>query len=453
MKLATSYVKWVQKYLPSPMVIALLLTVLTFILALLFTTSNQNGANRIIEIAHFWETGFWELLTFTIQMMLMLVLGHTLALSKAADRLIRLVTHQCTSNAKAVVLVTLFSLLMGYVNWGCGLIFGAILAYKVGLHAKEKNISINYPLVVACGYTSLMVWHGGLSGSAPLDVAKLGHNLESVIGVVPISETIFAPANIAVFWGCIILLPLAALLISRLHSSSAIGLPDQVFASNPETTQPASSNHTLADRLDNKVSIGLIFGSMILLLAIISFLENENKWMYFNLNSINFILFGLSLLLHRSITSFSMATEEAIKGSTSILIQFPLYAGIMGILKYSGLLVVVAQFFVDHSTTETFPFFAFLSSALVNIFVPSGGAQWQVQGPILVEAAQHLGVPINKTIMSLAYGDQLTNMLQPFWALPLLGITKLKAKDILPYSMLFMLFGFVIYTVALFFIW
>jgi short-chain fatty acids transporter len=144
------------------------------------------------------------------------------------------------------------------------------------------------------------------------------------------------------------------------------------------------------------------------------------------------------------------ASEQAITGSTGILIQFPLYAGIMGIMKYTGLLEVFAHFFIDNSTAQSFPFFAYLSSAVVNVLVPSGGGQWQVQGPILVEAAQHLGVSMPKTVMALVYGDQITNMLQPFWALPLLGITRLKAKDILPYSMLFMLVGGALFLTILY---
>ena len=143
------------------------------------------------------------------------------------------------------------------------------------------------------------------------------------------------------------------------------------------------------------------------------------------------------------------AIKEAIGGSVGIIIQFPLYAGIMGIMKYSGLAAGVSYAFVNISTDLTLPIYAFLSAGIVNIFVPSGGGQWAVQGPIVVEAAQALNVPIQKVVMALAYGDQLTNMLQPFWALPLLGITQLKAKDILPYSGIILLVGLVIFITTL----
>ncbi|MDC1363249.1 TIGR00366 family protein, partial [Flavobacteriaceae bacterium] len=147
--------------------------------------------------------------------------------------------------------------------------------------------------------------------------------------------------------------------------------------------------------------------------------------------------------------NFLHALEEAIKGATGILIQFPLYFGIMGIMRESGMVVDISDFFVSISTTQTLPIFTFISAGLVNIFVPSGGGQWAIQGPIVIESALKLGVGLPKAIMALSYGDQITNMLQPFWALPLLGITKLKAREILPYTLLLMLLGSTVYIVGL----
>ena len=160
-------------------------------------------------------------------------------------------------------------------------------------------------------------------------------------------------------------------------------------------------------------------------------------------------LFGLAILLHRSFFQFLEAVDEAITGSAGILIQFPLYFGIMGIMRSSGLVGEISDFFVSISTATTYPIFTFFSAGIVNVFVPSGGGQWAVQGPIIVQAANDLGLSLPKSIMALAYGDQLTNMLQPFWALPLLGITGLKAKDILPYTLFLMLIGALIFISAL----
>ena len=123
--------------------------------------------------------------------------------------------------------------------------------------------------------------------------------------------------------------------------------------------------------------------------------------------------------------------------------------GIMGIMKSSGMVVMISDFFSSIATATTLPIYTFFSAGLVNLFVPSGGGQWAIQGPIVIESALKLGVPLPKAIMALAYGDQITNMLQPFWALPLLGITKLKAKEILPYTLILMVVGIVVYILAL----
>ncbi|MCB0733851.1 MAG: short-chain fatty acid transporter [Flavobacteriales bacterium] len=435
-----SYLKFVQRVLPSPLTIAVVLTALTAVLALVFTQDNS-----IVDVGMAWQKGFWELLSFTMQMMIMLVLGHTLALSKPSGLLIDWITSRCTSSSAAVVMVSLFSVIAGLVNWGLGLIFGAILARKVGEHCRRQHIRVSYGLLGTCGYLSLLVWHGGLSGSAPLTVAKAGHSMEALMGVVPVSSTLLAMPNILASIGVLIALPLTAHILNRLiKPSKSDGLPK--LSGKPSAPKKAKG----AERLDHTSLLGIALGLMMLGLAFREMLQTDNALGYFNLDTINFILFGFALLFHGSLFSFTQAAERAIRGTTGILIQFPLYAGIMGIMKYSGLLLVFAEFFTEISTAQSFPFFAYLSSSIVNILVPSGGGQWQVQGPILLEAAKTLGVNPSKVVMALAYGDQLTNMLQPFWALPLLGITGLKAKHILPYSALFMLLAGSIYLLVLY---
>jgi short-chain fatty acids transporter len=156
------------------------------------------------------------------------------------------------------------------------------------------------------------------------------------------------------------------------------------------------------------------------------------------LNQVNAIMFGIGLILHASPTAYVRAVEHAARGCAGIIVQFPLYAGVMGIMAASGMLAMAATYATDHSTPSSLPLMTFVSAAIVNLFVPSGGGQWAVQGPIALQAGVEQGVPVGKMIMSVAYGDQLTNMLQPFWALPLLAITGVKAKDIVGYTALLM---------------
>ena len=162
------------------------------------------------------------------------------------------------------------------------------------------------------------------------------------------------------------------------------------------------------------------------------------------LNSLNMIFLMVGLLLQKNPANYLRALNEAIKSTTGIVLQFPLYAGIMGMMVSSGLAVSISEWFIGISTADTFTLFTFLSAGIVNFFVPSGGGQWAVQAPIVIPAAQALGVPLNHVAMAVAFGDAWTNMVQPFWALPLLGIVGLGIKDIMGYCTVILLWsGFV----------
>jgi short-chain fatty acids transporter len=195
---------------------------------------------------------------------------------------------------------------------------------------------------------------------------------------------------------------------------------------------------------DDRQYIGLFFGIVLIIGVFSSGISN------LSINQVNLILFGLGLILYPNLSQFTKAVSSSIGVSTGIMIQFPIYAGIMGLMKYSGLVMLFTNSIIEISTVQTFPFYSFISAAVINFFVPSGGGQWAVQGPILVEAAQNLGVSIPKTIMALAYGDQLTNMIQPFWAIPLLSITGVKAKSIIPYTFVVMLVGAAAFILVLY---
>ena len=281
----------------------------------------------------------------------------------------------------------------------------------------------------------MMVWHGGLSGSAPLAVADAGHFLADKTGIIPLRDTIFSPMNLAVTASLLVLIPLAVWVFAR-KNKGAVPVMAPTLPIGPAEDTPSGRSRILP-----------VFG--ILLLSgffIYTFTRSDST---LGLNQVNIILFALVLMAFPNPGTLGSAAAKAVQSTTGIIIQFPLYAGIMGIMKYSGLLVVITNWFVSVSTPQSLPLFSFLSAALVNLVVPSGGGQWAVQGPVLIEAAGLVGVDYAKEVMSLAYGDQLSNMLQPFWALPLLGITGLKAGQILKYSLPFMIIGTVIYALAL----
>lgn len=438
------FIKTFKTLLPTPFTIAVGLTAITYLIAVFGITSDDSLGHRALSMLEYWEEGLWNpgLMVFAMQAMLMLVLGHVLALTTPVSFIISKVMRFCETTANAAFVVTLLTVLMGLFNWGLGLIFGAIFARKVGENAAEKGIHINYPIIGAAGYSGLMVWHGGLSGSAPIKIAEPGHFLEKQMGIISQSETVFSSMNIVISIALIIVLPAAMYLLGIRSKSQNVELSKTILISEEKPKTLIG-----AERLDYSKIIAYSFGLIIISLAIFkAFIKpSEPNLGIITPNFINFVLLGLAIILHQTFARFLQGIDSAIAGAAGILIQFPLYFGIMGIMKSSGLVELFSEFFVTHSTEITFPIFTFFSAGLVNIFVPSGGGQWAVQGPIIVNAANELGISLSKSIMALAYGDQLTNMLQPFWALPLLGITGLKAKEILPYTLYLMVIGMIIF--------
>ncbi|MBT8255635.1 MAG: TIGR00366 family protein, partial [Bacteroidia bacterium] len=257
--------------------------------------------------------------------------------------------------------------------------------------------------------------------------------------LIPYSETIFSGFNLLLFGILLVIIPLFLAFLSRNLPTTPTNLP--IY----EGPDPHKQGEAEAGRIDRSWVFGIGFGLVVLVAFAYQYFSNLTS-LIITPNMLNFLMLGLALILHRNFANFLSAVEEAIKGASGILIQFPLYFGIMGIMSSSGMVGQISDFFVSIANETTLPIFTFFSAGLVNIFVPSGGGQWAIQGPIVVESALKLGVSLPKAIMALAYGDQITNMLQPFWALPLLGITKLKAKEILPYTLLLMLIGTVVFV-------
>ncbi|WP_029037382.1 TIGR00366 family protein [Salinimicrobium xinjiangense] len=442
-----------RRFIPAPFTLAVLLTLLTMLLAFFFT--GNTGVSDATNILDSWQKGMWDpsLLVFAVQMMLILVLGHILVLSKPVAKITSKLTSLVKGNSSAVVMVSVSTMIVAFFNWGLGLIFGAIMARKVAETAREKNFKINYPLLGASGYVGLMVWHGGMSGSAPLKAAEKGH-LESLFpgaentGIaaglpeyISTEITIFSSWNLIIFGLLLVIIPGVLYFVSKATSVKEVNLPQ-------EKRTKEKFFIFGAEKLDHSPALKTVFG---LLLLAAFFANYHSNLLEANLtpNMLNFLMLSLCILMHSSFVSFLRALDEAIVGAGAILIQFPLYFGIMGIMRETGMVNDIAVFFAEIATEASLPVYIFFSAGLVNIFVPSGGGQWAVQGPVIIESALQLGVPLNKAIMAFAYGDQITNMLQPFWALPLLAITKLEAREILPYTLILMLTGILIYVGAL----
>lgn len=417
--------------------IALILSLIVYVSVVLFTQPDTTlDLFYAFEVLKFWQKGFWELLEFTMQMVLILIFGHALAISRPINIILVRLSNQIKSNIAAVLVTGLAAILAGYINWGFGLILGAILAKEIGLRGKEAGYNFNYPLIAASGYLGMMVWHGGLSGSAPLKVAEEGHFLSDQIGNIAISQTIFSSFNLQINFILVATLFGLMILLARKKNFKII--------------LPAKSKTKRI--IQGKDKLGLVLGLLILVLGITDFFLSPQSMGFIDLNFVNFMLLGAGLLAFQSLSSFIKAVTIALTGAVEIILQFPFYAGILGMMKYSGLLLIFSEGMVEISSASTFPLLSFLSAALVNFFIPSGGGQWAIQGPIIMEAANMLGLSQANMVMVFSYGDQLSNMLQPFWALPLLAITGVPAKEILKYTVYFFFVGLLVFGLGIYFL-
>jgi short-chain fatty acids transporter len=332
--------------------------------------------------------------------------------------------------------VTLISLLASWLNWGFGLVVGALFA-----KALARQIQVDYRLLVASAYSGFIVWHGGLAGSVPLTIATPGHFSENLIGLIPTTDTIFANFNLLL----VAILFIAVPLVNRLMLPKAA---DSIYVDPAKLQdQPArvGSNERPADKLENSMLLALLVGFAGIAYLVQYFVKGGSL----NLNIVNYLFIFLAIVLHGTPRRLLHSLQQAIQGGAGIVIQFPFYAGIMAVMIQSGLAQSMSEWFVSFASAHSLPFWSFISAGIVNIFVPSGGGQWAVQAPVMLPAALELGADVNRVAMAVAWGDAWTNMIQPFWALPVLAIAGLKAKDIMGFCLMQLLISGVIISLVL----
>lgn len=431
--LSRPMVRIVDRYLPDPFVFVLILTLVAGIAAALTQDAGP------LEIVTFWGDGFWSLLTFSMQMLLVLVTGYLMASTPLVRRGLAALAGLASSAGGAIVLVSLVSLAASWINWGFGLVVGALFAKELA-----RIVKVDYRLLVASAYSGFIVWHGGLAGSIPLSIATEGHPFAEITGVVPTSETIFSVYNLCIVVALFIAVPLVnrAMMPSEKESVYV----DPALLTDDPYTRPDSP--TPADRLENSLALSVLVGAAGVAWLIQYFATGGGL----SLNVINFLFLTLAILLHGTPKNLLNALGDAVKGGAGIVIQFPFYAGIMAIMVQSGLAASISEGLVGLASASTLPFWSFLSAGIVNFFVPSGGGQWAVQAPVILPAAEALGADLARTSMAVAWGDAWTNMVQPFWALPILGIAGLRAKDIMGFCVVHLILSGIIIAVGLTFL-
>ena len=445
-KAAKPLVKLVDRYLPDPYIFVLLLTLVVLIAAVVAEHKTP------LEVINYWGDGFWTLLSFSMQMLLVLVAGFMLASSPPIKKLLDAIAGLAKSAPQAIILVTLVSLAASWINWGFGLVVGALFA-----KALARKVKVDYRLLVASAYSGFVVWHGGLAGSIPLTIATAGHFSESQIGIIPTSDTIFASYNLLLVAILFVVMPLVNRFMLPEEKDSVYVDPSalddkdaeldasalELNSANVSERQPESRP---ADKLENSRLLGWsVGGAGLVYLGYYFWVQGGSL----NLNLVNFLFLFLAILLHQTPRSLLTSLNEAIKGGAGIVIQFPFYAGIMAVMVQSGLAQSISEGFVAIASAESLPFWSFISAGIVNIFVPSGGGQWAVQAPIMLPAAQALGADVARVAMAVAWGDAWTNLIQPFWALPVLAIAGLKARDIMGFCLMQLMITGVIISIAL----
>ncbi|HUG58051.1 MAG TPA: short-chain fatty acid transporter [Candidimonas sp.] len=424
-------VKLVDRYLPDPYIFVILLTLLAGVSAVLVEQKTP------MQVVTMWGDGFWGLLSFTMQMVLVLVAGYIMASTPFVKRILAALAVLAKSPGQAIILVTVVALAANWINWGFGLVVSALFAKQLA-----RTVRVDYRLLVASAYSGFVVWHGGLAGSIPLTIATKGHFQAEKIGLIPTSDTIFSTYNIVIVLAMFIIVPL----VNRLMMPDE---KDSVYVDEAKLNEVAVSSakdDRPAARLENSKVLSLLIGFAGLAYLFDYYVVRNGG---LNLNVINFTFLFLAIVLHGNARNLLNSLDEAIKGAAGIVIQFPFYAGIMAIIMHSGLAASLSDWMTSFATAESLPFWTFMSAGIVNIFIPSGGGQWAVQSPVVIASAQALGADMPRVAMAVAWGDAWTNLLQPFWALPVLAIAGLKAKDIMGYCLIQLFVTGVIISIGL----
>lgn len=447
--LSTICVRWI----PDPWVIVVLLTIVAGAASFLLTPGGL-GLDKAETLVRGWGDGFWDLLQFGMQMALMLLSGYVVASSPPVRRALIWVADREAGPKRTVATVALTSMILMWIHWGIGLIAAGILVR----YYAARNTKADYRLLVAAAYLGMAgTFHAGLSSSAGLLVATPGHFAEEYFGIIPMSETVFSPFNLALVAITIVAWTITAVVLQPTPRDT-VSAPEEVraqivseFETEREAQREASTevSRTPAEIIENSRWINGSIGVLGLAYIVLYFGSLEGGLLQgLTLNSVNFIFLFLGILMHGTPKALLTAAQTGGSFVWGVLLQFPFYAGILGMLVASGLSERLASWFQAIANEHTYPLFVYWYSGIVNFFVPSGGSKFAIEAPYIGEAAQALNVPLDLTVVAYIWGDMSTNALQPFWALPLLALCGLSFRHIMGFLVIFALVTCTIGTAA-----
>ncbi|MDR3591728.1 MAG: TIGR00366 family protein [Negativicutes bacterium] len=431
--------QWSIRWIPDSMVFVLVLTIIAYLMALSLT---KHGPIQLIDD---WVKGFWVLLTFAMQMCVLMITGFAVADSKPVKNAIRKLVDIPQTRNGTMLMFLYVSLVVWWAHWGIGLMLSIVMAREIAV--RKRGLGIHYPSLCAMSYCGILVCNGP-SQAAQLLVATPGHFLEKVTGVIPLTATVFEPHLLITVLLIVLTLPpiLLAAMPRKEHAVEATDEMVKLFSAGDPEDNP-TKELTQAEKWDRSPVLVLIIG-LAGLAWVINFIWTQGIGKL-DLNTLNFTFLVLGLLLHRTPRSFVGSVQRGTSTVHGVIIQFPLYAGIFGMISYSGLAEIIAKWFVAISTAHTFPWIVYIYSGILDMFVPSAGSKFVIEAPYIIPAARELGANIPYVINAYTFGSICFNLIQPFWALPIMGAFKLGFQEILPYSFLASIWGFIVISFGL----
>jgi short-chain fatty acids transporter len=428
---------WTEKWIPDAFVFALLATIVVFTAALIWTPST------FIQVVDAWGGGFWDLIPFTLQMSLIIITGHVLATSAPIGRAIRAIAGWPSTPRGAVALVTFFALITSWFNWGFSLIFSAVLAKEVA----RRVAGVDYRALAAASVLGLgSIWAQGLSGSAALQMATPGAlqpQIRDIVanggmvpgGIIPFRDTIFLWQSFVSVFVEIVVVTLVMWLAAPPAARAKTAADLRVDLGDAEF-RPAAAPHSIPPgaRLEHSPVLTLIVVAMAATFLLRYFSRAAEPLNAITVNIINFAFLMIGVLLHWTPARLMQAVQAATPAVWGVILQFPFYAGIAAIITSTHLSQQLANAFVSISTPASFPAVVAIYSAVLGVFVPSGGSKWVIEAPYVMAAAHELKVHLGWVVAAYDLGEALANLVQPFWMLPILGMFGLRARDVMGYT-------------------
>jgi short-chain fatty acids transporter len=439
-RLGMALADWCQKWFPDAFVFALVGLLIVFIVGLF----SGVGVSNLVQ---YFGAGFWGLIPFTMQMAMIIIGGYMVATSPPVHKLIRMLARVPRTPRGAVAFVAFFATMTSLVSWGFGLIFGGVLALEVVRHVR----GIDYRSIGVAAYVGNgSVWALGLSSSAALVMATPGSipaPLLKISGVIPLRQTIYTWQS-AVTAAILVFSCVCVAYFSTPKSSTKDA--ESFGVMRGLEVKPAEVRSTPAEWLEYAPVLSVAVGS-IGLAYMAQVLKAKGPLAALDLNTYNLLFLMVGLLLHWRPRSFVRAVNESVPTVAGVLIQFPFYGGIFGIITMSAMAAKLAHAFVSLSSTGSFPVIVSIYSAVLGMFVPSGGSKWVIEAPYVLQAAKDLRVNLGWVVQIYNTSEALPNLINPFWMLPLLGLLKVKARDLIGYGLLYFMVNSVIVVFLMWF--